>query len=193
MSHIALDLDDVILDFTGGVALAVKKEYGVEVVFNDWDMSKVLNPIIGYNWWTWMREREWLWANFDAVDGAIGGIESLRRRGHYLEIVTSKPDWAEHNVWKWMGKWRPRVNKVTITGPKDDKIRFTNASMIVDDKPETVNQWQDRGRRAILFERQHNKLVQEAMRPGVVVAHNWSEVVTMCNSFSGAPVPFEVK
>lgn len=158
--HIAVDLDDVVLDFVGGVIRAVNTEYGTKLRLEDvtnWELKKVLNPIIGRSWWAWLRDREWLWANFDVVPGAIGGIDTLRRQGHYLELVTSKPEWAEHNVWKWLGKWRPAFNRVTIVGPKDRKVTMTDAEILVDDKPSNCAEFVLVGRGAILFDMPHNR------------------------------------
>ena len=92
----------------------------------------------GYaSWWDWLRDRDWLWSTFPAVEGAIGGIKRLRAAGHYVECVTSKPEWAEFNVWKWLGKWRPAFNQVTIVNTGQSKLDFTDADVIVDDKLDT--------------------------------------------------------
>lgn len=170
---IALDLDDVILDFCTGLRHAVKTEYGVDVEFDSWDLNHTLNPVLGKSWWKWMRERDWLWSNFPAVQGAIGGIDILRQQGHYLEIVTSKPKWAEYSVWKWLGKWRPSVHRVTIVGTDDKKSDYTDARVLVDDKPDNCRDFLDAGRSAILFDRPHNQHSQK----GFIIARNWAEVV----------------
>lgn len=175
MRHLAIDLDDVVLDYTGGVAAAVKMEFGVDLSaedFTGWDLHPVLDPIIGRSWWSWMRDREWLWANFPAVPGAMGGLEKLRRQGFYLECVTSKPQWAEHNTWKWLGRWRPPFQRVTIVGPKDRKIDFTDAELLVDDKMKNLNEFVQEGRQAILFDRPHNRHDQFPTRVGT-----WPELV----------------
>jgi 5'(3')-deoxyribonucleotidase len=143
--HIALDLDGVLLDFSGGLCEAIKTEYDVDLMpedITDWDLHPVLDPIIGYSWWKWLRERDWLWPNFPAVDGAIGAIDRLRRDGHYLEIVTAKPDWATFAVWQWLGKWRPMVHRVTIVNTKgESKAHATNADILIDDKIENCLEW----------------------------------------------------
>lgn len=191
MAHIAIDMDDCVLDLTGGVRRIIKTEYGEDVTFPTWDMNAVLKPILGEHWMNWMKRRDWLWSTLPAIDGAVGGIDTLHKRGHWLELVTAKPDWARYSVWEWLGKWRLAFDQVTIVDKAEKKIIVSRAGTIVDDRPETVNQWAAAGRRAILFSRDHN--LSATLNPGVVVAHNWKEVVSMCNSFSGQPVPFEVK
>lgn len=174
--HLAIDLDDTVLDFVGGLRDSVKKEYGVVLTEEDiyqWDLHPILDPIIGQNWWTWLRDREWLWHTFPAVDGAIGTLDHLRREGHYLECVTSKPLWAEHNTWKWLGKWRPPFQRVTIVGPKDRKIDFTDAELLVDDKPQNCLEFLESDRKAILFARTHNLATDLS---GLPRASSWAQV-----------------
>jgi 5'(3')-deoxyribonucleotidase len=146
----------------------------------EWDLSVLLDPIIGRSWWEWMRERDWLWPNFGAIDGAIGGLEKLRRDGHYLECVTSKPQWAEASVWKWMGKWRPPFNAVTIVDLDVRKVDVTDASILIDDKPSNCYAFADEGRYAILYTRPHNVSTVrfENKHPWAVErVHDWRETV----------------
>lgn len=174
--HIALDLDDCILDFTGGLRRSVALEYGVEVPeFTDWHIRDVLDPILGRSWWKWMRERDFLWKTFPAVPGAIGTISQLREAGYYIEIVTSKPEWAEASVWQWLGRWRPAVHRVTIVNDKTSKSSVTDALILVDDKPRNCIEWADTGRFAILFDRPHNRLTP-GYNPLIVRAEGWQDV-----------------
>lgn len=178
MKHYAVDMDDVVVDFVGGLIDSMKKEHGATITMaqleqTGWDLHPLLDPIIGYSWWTWLRQREHLWANFPAVDGAIGGIEQLRRQGHFLELVTAKPEWAEHNVWKWLGKWRPAFQRVTIVDTKACKADATSADLLIDDKPGNCQHFLDQGRGAILFARPHNR----DARPNFTTAHSWTDVL----------------
>jgi len=176
--HIAVDLDDVTVDFIGGLVKSVNTEYGTNLSVDDitqWDLHPLLDPIIGRSFWGWLRDREWLWAQFDAVPGAIGAIDKLRREGHYLEAVTSKPAWAEHNVWKWIGLWRPAFQRVTIVTLEDCKADFTVADVLIDDKPQNCLEFAREGREAIMLTRPHNR---EATTPQRVFrADGWPEVL----------------
>jgi uncharacterized HAD superfamily protein len=167
----------VVLDFVGGLRAALKKEYDVDLKeedISDFDLKPILNPIIGRSWWAWMKERSWIWSHFPPVDGAIGTLDRLRRDGHYIELVTSKPEWAEHNVYRWLGKWRPPFQRVTITGPSDVKAAFTEADILIDDKYENVRDFAASGRTALLFDRPHNRGVVPPA--GVTRVHGWREV-----------------
>ena len=175
--HIAVALDDVVLDFVSGLRTALYMEYGVEMSeddITDFNLRPFLDPIIGRSWCSWMKDRSWIWSHFPAVPGAIGTLDRLRREGYYLELVTSKPEWAEHNVWRWLGKWRAPFHRVTIVGPKDSKADFTNASLLIDDKFENVADFEKAGRSALLFSRPHNRNVK--VGGSVVRVNNWHEV-----------------
>lgn len=170
------------LDFTGGLRASLKKEYGVELSAEDitqWDLHPLLDPIVGRSWWAWMRERDWLWANFPVIDGAIGGLDTLRRQGHYLELVTSKPRWAEANVWKFLGKWRPAFNRVTILNDPIRKVDVTDAAVLIDDKLDNCVEFAQEGRRAIMFARPHNKPTM--LPPGIERIDGWQAVVRALN------------
>jgi len=116
--HIALDLDDVVLDFVAGILDTVNRDYDANVQpseITDWNFGQFIDEIIGKPWFEWLEEHAWLWGEkFKPVPGAIGGIEKLRRAGHYIEIVTAKPEWAEDATWLWLAKYKPRVHRLTI-------------------------------------------------------------------------------
>lgn len=176
--HVAIDMDDVVVDFTGGLIKSVNIEHGTNLTVNDvteWDLHPLLDPILGRSFWTWLREREWLWAQFDAVPGAIGAIDRLRREGHYIEFITSKPDWAIHNVYKWLGLWRPSVQRVTIVTLKDRKVDFTNADVLVDDKLANCQGFVDEGRVAIMFDAPHSRRTK--VPTTIHRAADWREVL----------------
>jgi hypothetical protein len=180
----AIDLDDVTVDFIPGLLNSYKLEFGETIIplGGTWgpEMENFLRKgtpklrAAGYkSAWEWLRDREWLWANFPAVPGAIGGVSTLRASGHYVEAVTSKPDWAEHNVWKWLGKWRVPFNRVTIVDRTVRKVDATNADVIVDDKLQTCVQFAEEGRQAIWF----TKTFDDPKLRGLHVASNWDEVL----------------
>lgn len=190
MTHIAIDMDDVLVDFVSGLVAAVQTEYDITITREQleecgWDLHPLLDPIIGRSWWAWLRDRDWLWANFPAVNGAIGGIDTLRRRGHYLELVTSKPEWAEAAVWKWLGKWRPAFHQVTIVGPEDRKIDFTTATLLIDDKPKNCDDFIQAGRNAILFDVPHNCGYNTLPGPHPIRAVGWSDVLRIIGELNG--------
>jgi hypothetical protein len=182
--HVAVDLDDVVLEFMPSVMRSFALEFGVELPYDGapWgDDAEAFSqhPLFlaaGYeNWWGWLRDREWLWATFPAVPGAIGSVKQLREMGHYVECVTSKPVWAEHNVWKWLGKWRPAFNRVTIVGLGQSKVSATQADLIIDDKLATCQEFVRSRRGAIWFNRGPRSHTPQTF--AVNEANNWEEVM----------------
>lgn len=175
--HVAIDLDDVCMEFYSSVLKAVKKEYGVEYLYENvsgWDKNELKESLIfgeGRTWWDWLRDRDWLWAQFPAVEGAIGGIATLRQQGHYVEAVTSKPDWARWTVWAWLGKWRPDFHRVTIVSSGQEKSAFTDADILVDDSPSNIIDWQCDDRVCVIYDRPWNQGM-EGLR-----AYNWADVL----------------
>lgn len=181
----AIDMDDVIVDFIGGILDAVYTEFGIRIEpddINEWHISPMLDPIIGYNWWQWLEEHDWLWANFKAVPGAIGSIDRLSREGWDLEIITSKPKWAHHSVYQWLGKWRPSVNKVIILDPKEIKAKHSEAYILIDDKPQNCIDWAYSGRPALLFDRPHNTVTEVEEHHLITRVYSWPDILTTLKS-----------
>lgn len=176
-NHIAIDLDDVVLDFVGMLCRALSREYDFDISTEDimeWDLSKKLDPIVGGPWWEWWKERDWLWAIAEPVKGAIGGLRSLRQEGFFVEIITHKPQWARAQTTRWLGKWRPTFDRLTILDPDMPKSRFTEARVLIDDKPANCDDFLDAGRQAALFFRPHNRLDADFYH----TLYNWQDILT---------------
>ena len=184
--HIALDMDDVVLDFVKGVLETVNRDFDANVKpedITDWNFGQFINPIIGYDWWEWLEGHAHVWGDkFKPVPGAIGGIVTLRRAGHYIEIVTSKPEWAEDATWDWFAKYKVRPHRLTlvplIDGVAPKKSEVTDARVLVDDRFENCEEFAAKGRAAILYNRPHN-LGYEKTPGGVERAADWSEVLNL--------------
>jgi 5'(3')-deoxyribonucleotidase len=186
MLHIAIDLDDVTIDFFQGVIDSMYREFGILLLKEDvltWDDNNVkLFPWKDYgykNWWDWMRQRDWLWATFSAIPGAIGGINALRAKGHYLECLTSKPSWAEPQVWKWLGRWRPAFNQVTIVDLNHPKESMSQADILVDDKWDNIVNWVGSAddRLGILYSQPWNYDMPVSRTERIVRASTWHGVL----------------
>ena len=187
--RIAVDLDDVTIDFFQGNIDSMYREFGVYLLKEDvltWDDNLVkLFPWKDYgykSWWEWLRERDWLWATFPAIPGAIGGIHALRKQGYYVECLTSKPEWAEAQVWRWLGRWRPAFQQVTIVDMDHPKHEASDADILIDDKYENVANWvtSDLERFGILYDQpwnRHYELPERVVR--VSTWHGVLEVVAL--------------
>jgi len=176
---IAVDLDDVILDFAGQLRHAIEVEYDVTLPeFNKWEISELMNPVIGRSWWDWLRARPGIWAAAKPVRGALGSLGRLRLEGHYLEILTSKPDWAELSTWLWIGKWHPPVQRVTIVNLKQErKVDVSDADLLIDDKPQNCIEWAEDGRPALCFTQPYNRDLK--LPVGVMRVDNWKAIMSV--------------
>lgn len=184
--HYAIDCDDVMLNFFPNVLDCFEREFDIRPEFDGqpWGALAVAftkHPAFldaGYDdWWGWLRERDWLWGIAPAVPGSIGGVKTLRARGHYTEMVTSKPEWAEPQVWRWLGKWRPPFEQVTISKPGVPKTEVTKAEVLIDDKLANCQDFANDGRTAILFDQ--SGLVLAVKPESIHVAHNWADVLAI--------------
>jgi FMN phosphatase YigB (HAD superfamily) len=158
--HVAVDMDDVLVDFSGGIRAAIEREFGITIPLGDpWDPAfSAFGEVHGVPFgkggaWGWLQENRHLWSNFPAIPGAVGGLRQLRQAGHKVELLTSKPDWAIPQVYSWLGKWRLQVPKVTIVGKDEVKAEHTDADILVDDKPSHVLDFAKSGRAAVWFNR----------------------------------------
>lgn len=186
--HIAIDVDDVMMDFTSYVLKCIQREYGrsfgIEEI-TDWDDNPLKHSRMfrnGGTWWDWLRSRDWLWARVPAVEGAIGGVQQLRDAGHFIELLTTKPEWAEWTVWAWLGKWRPAQHRVTIVPQDGKKHECSDALILVDDALHNVVPWAATGRTALLFDRPWNRDGQR--NPRVWRVHHWGEIVCRVEELS---------
>jgi 5'(3')-deoxyribonucleotidase len=186
--HLAIDADDVIVDFCGRVIETVNMEYDAQLTLADvksWNLNLLLDPILGEDWWLWWEERDWLWAKASAIPGAIGGLRRLHQQGHIIDIVTAKPDWARAGFSQWLGKWQPYYDRV-IVGPARPpmvKSEWTDARLLVDDKPDNVLDFFNKGRQAILYDRPHNWDFDHK-EAGIPRAYNWAEVLHIIEYFN---------
>ena len=191
----AIDLDDVTVDFVPGMLESYAIEFGEEylALHGTWGQEMVdffaigtpkLNAAGYPDGWAWLRDRDWLWALFPAVDGAIGGISTLRNWGHWVEGITSKPQWARHLVWKWCGKWRADFDQLTLINSLDGqrKVDYTNADVIVDDKLSTCLEFTQAGRQAILFGPSGFEDVPK--RRGLHIASDWNQVLDIAHQLT---------
>lgn len=181
---IAIDIDDVVMDFWRSLEASIATEYGIELNYEDnkqWDEAPLKHLDIfgaGRGWWDWLRDRDWVWATFRPVPGAIGAIDSLRRSGYYVELITKKPDWAEWTVWKWLGRWRPAANRVTIIDSHQNKAEYSDAYLLIDDNIDNCIDWLRTGRPIILFDRPWNREVPIQLR-NQYRAENWRSVLEL--------------
>jgi 5'(3')-deoxyribonucleotidase len=180
---IAVDLDDVCVEYFRSVVDEVNHEFGTDLDYEEtlsWDDNPLKRLDVfgeGRDWWTWMESRCHLWSRFPAVAGAVEGIDALKARGHYVECLTSKPEWARWVVWDWLALHQPDFDSVTICPTGVPKHSLSHAGVLIDDAPHNVEAWTAKGRWAILFDRPWNRSIRPLDLTNCVRARGWNEVI----------------
>lgn len=194
--HVAVDADDVLVSFWPKVIETFNREFGEDVRLDEpgsWDDNKIkTSRHFGegrryQSWWDWWRDRHWLWATCDAVPGAIGGLAQLQADGHYVEILTSKPEWARREMTSWLAKWHPSFDRLTLVPMGEPKHAHSDADVLVDDKPANVFDWTGTGRHAVLFERPWLKPPLQGPRE-LHTASSWDRVLSVIDVLAEAAV-----
>ena len=176
LDHLVIDLDDVCLKFVDTLAETVNESFDTDLTIEDfaqWDLTSVLNPIIGEDWWKWWK-RQNAWAGAPPVRGVKGGLKRLREEGYYLEIVTSKPNWAEAATWEWQGREKLPVHRFTIIDMNTRKVDVSEGGIIIDDKFANVKQFTEAGRLGLLFNRPHNR--SDEPTEGMIRVARWRDI-----------------
>lgn len=185
--HIAIDMDDVIVDFTPTILAAVERDLGAVVNFEDvtsFDMNEGALADVpfpgGVTWMEWLATRPSIWRYAPPVIGALAGLDTLRSAGHTLEILTKKPAWAEYVVWGFLHDHQLPVQRATIVPAGARKERCSDADILIDDSPENVLTWIDTCRPAILFDRPWNRDVPPST--SIIRAWGWADVLKIVGS-----------
>jgi 5'(3')-deoxyribonucleotidase len=199
--YVALDMDDVVTNLMGLVIDKVELETGTRLAeedFTQWGWRPA-STALGESWWEWLKRKSWLWSLAEPIPGALNGIDRLRAAGHFIELITTKPVWAEREVFAWLEKYKAPVNRVTFVPHSDDsgghalitKASISPADVLVDDHPRNVEAWLETGRPAILFERPWSRgyqaLNESALRQdpnapyaaALQHARSWADILTI--------------
>lgn len=183
--HIALDLDDVLLDYWTTVKKAFLRDFKSDPgAATDWDkngvkdwhgwgtpaanvvpvvkdLDGVLAPFVGAvysDWWDWWEDvgpSEWRKA--PAIAGALDGVANLHEAGHRITIVTSKPEWAQAATLDWLATHEVPHAGVVFARRGESKADLSTADLLVDDRPRNVEEWAATGRPAIMFGQPWNR------------------------------------
>lgn len=186
---IVVDMDDTLFDYWAGVVTKkVSFEYGIDLTPRlgsefTWDNNPVKNffEARGETWWDWMRNRDWLWTLCKPFPGSIGTINDWRKQGHFVEVLTKKPEWAQWTVPALLAKWRIAVDRVTMQIITEDPRTYDQAKkhevsdglLLIDDNQANLTGWLDAGRPAICFTQPWNT---DFTYPGCSRADDWTQL-----------------
>ena len=139
--RLAIDLDGVVADFNAGWIRLHDQEFGSGLdpaMVQTWDG---LADLAGFSdmraFWAWAKgsdERPSIFRHLDPYPGALDTLRRLRRAGHEIVIVTTKPEWAVSDTFRWLADHEMPTREVHIS---DDKY-LVDCDVYLDDSPHVL-------------------------------------------------------
>ncbi len=172
--RLGIDLDGVVADFNSGWVTRYNQDFGTDIPL---DAMRAWNGIPSLThfrdmgeFWRWARDHggHSMFRHLETYPGAVDQLSSLRRKGHDVVILTSKPNWAVHDTFAWIADHRIPTREVHIL---EEKWRVP-CDLYLDDAPHVV--WQLHRSRP---EATVCRFVRPWNRPvtGTVDVHSWEE------------------
>ncbi|MEQ8839939.1 MAG: hypothetical protein RIB98_03085 [Acidimicrobiales bacterium] len=129
--RLGIDLDGVVADFNHGWTTRYNRDFpellardltAADVV--EWDAPTVLSHFASMSeFWRWAEtcaEGRSIFHGLEPYDGAIDALDALRRAGHHLVILTTKPYFSVHDTYDWLARHRVPSTEIHIL---DDKTQ----------------------------------------------------------------------
>jgi 5'(3')-deoxyribonucleotidase len=139
--RLGIDLDGVVADFNAGWIRLHRDEFGSDLrpeMVTTWDGLHRLGGFADMGeFWRWARgndDRPSIFRHLDPYPDALGTLRALRRAGHDIVIITTKPSWAVHDTFRWLADHEMPTTEVHIT---DDK-HTVDCDVYLDDSPWVV-------------------------------------------------------
>jgi 5'(3')-deoxyribonucleotidase len=182
--RLGIDLDGVVADFNSGWVTRYNEDFGTDIPL---DAMRAWNGIPSLThfrdmgeFWRWARDHggHSMFRHLETYPGAVETLSGLRRKGHDVVILTSKPNWAVHDTFAWIADHRIPTREVHIL---EEKWRVP-CDLYLDDAPHVV--WQ-------LHRSRPEATVCRFVRPwnqpvvGTVDVHSWEEFAEVVEGLAG--------
>jgi 5'(3')-deoxyribonucleotidase len=129
--RLGIDLDGVVADFNHGWTTRYNRDFpqhvGRELRADDvveWDAPTSLSHFSNMSeFWKWAEtcaEGRSLFHGLDPYEGALDALHALRRAGHHVVILTTKPHFSVHDTYDWLARHRIPSTEIHIL---DDKTQ----------------------------------------------------------------------
>lgn len=142
--RIGIDLDDVLVDFTGTWTAAYNREFAAGLTPRDitaWDLLQFTHFGTATELWAWMGEAVLGdWADANPVPGALDGVRQLADDGHELVIITSKAVGWEWVAYHWLALHNVPAREVHVTS---DKASVPVCDIYLDDGPHNLKAYSE--------------------------------------------------
>jgi 5'(3')-deoxyribonucleotidase len=182
--RIAVDLDGVCYEWQRTYRYMLREYRGVDMppvedFWHYWDAQKQYGTRADHRWMWNHGVARGLFRYGHVVKGARRGLEALAEQGHDLCIVTSRPANAAEDTHDWIELFFKGIplSGVHILSNREPKSTV-DADVLIDDRPENVEEWYAAGRTAVLFCQPWNDAYIPRPRD-LHVAVDWPDVVTL--------------
>jgi hypothetical protein len=168
--RLAVDLDGVVLDFTGAMNRWALEHYQQKLVEpTHWDWFKSWRE--PYDFTRTMDDREF-WATIEPYPDAIDGLLRLHKAGHDITFITHRPmvaDAATEMALSYWELWHPLV---MTSGNKSKEALEHGINWAIDDLPSTVRLYRGAGITAYLMDRPWNQEATDLPR-----LYGWDDII----------------
>ncbi len=186
--RLGIDLDGVVADFNHGWTTRYNRDFpdllereltAADVI--EWDAPTILSHFATMGeFWKWAEtcaDGRSLFHGLDPYDGAIESLEALRKAGHHLVILTTKPDFSVHDTYDWLARHRVPSTEIHIL---DDKTQVS-CDVYLDDANHNLEALSASRPDAVVcrYVRPWNDAV-----PGTIDVHDWVEFREAVDEFT---------
>ena len=139
--RLGIDLDGVVADFNAGWMRIHRDEFGSDLdpeMVTTWDGLAELGGFADMRaFWRWAEgnaDRPSIFRHLEPYPDAFPTLRALRADGHRLVVITTKPEWAVHDTFRWLADHEFPTREVHITYDKAD----VDCDVYLDDSPTVV-------------------------------------------------------
>lgn len=136
--RLGIDLDGVVADFNAGWIRLHREEFGSDLhpsMVQTWDGLAELGGFADMRaFWRWAEggaSRPSIFRHLELYPTALDTLRRLRRDGHHVVIVTTKPSWAVNDTFRWLADNEIPTREVHITDHKHE----VDCDIYLDDSP----------------------------------------------------------
>lgn len=175
--RLGIDLDGVVADFNTGWMQLHADEFGSELLPDMVDSWNCLDRIGGFGdmseFWAWASpkaHRRSIFRHLEPYPGAIESLGHLMKEGHSVVVVTTKPQWARTDTFRWLADVDLPTSEVHLS----DRKYEVACDAYLDDAPHVLEELVEHRPEALVcrFVRPWNEPV-----PGAHDITDWSEFV----------------